>query len=80
MSASVCLEEYMHFGLVENVLYAGSKHTWILVSQSAMSLNMWHIETFNLFLIFFWLFEMVLSQSWWNLEENGQYINSGLCR
>jgi len=25
--SSVCLEEYMHFGLVENVLYAGSEHT-----------------------------------------------------
>lgn len=32
MYASVCLEEYMHFGFVENVLYAGSEHTWILVS------------------------------------------------
>jgi hypothetical protein len=43
MYASVCLEEYMHFGLVENVLYADSERTWILLSQSAVSLNMlWH--------------------------------------
>jgi len=27
MYASVCAEEYMHFGLAENVLYAGSEHT-----------------------------------------------------
>jgi len=46
-----------------------------------MSLNMlWHIETFNLVLILIWLLEILLSQSCWDLEENGQYINSWLCR